>query len=124
MKTCYPVCMSHIDFMKHLQSGTKKDPLNAPVTRFYKHAAGADSMIHLPQGYWNYVDWLEARGDIDFTIWVTHCEENPFEDWPVSQLLMYWLWLDNCRRHRYGEATFSDTPPEGYEPYGERANDG
>lgn len=121
---CYPVSMSQVDFMQYLQSNSLKDPANAPVMRLCKNHSGADVMIHLPQGYWNYVDWLEQRGDIDFTAWVDHCEATPFEDWPISQLLMYWLWRDNCRRHRNGDPTFSDAPPDGYEPYGERANDG
>ena len=81
-------------------------------------------MIHLPQSAWDYVDWLEVRGDIDFQSWVTHSEQHPFEDWSLSQLLMYWLWLDECRRHRNGEPTPTNVPPEGFEPYGERANDG
>ncbi|SIS72867.1 hypothetical protein SAMN05421759_102681 [Roseivivax lentus] len=80
-------------------------------------------LIHLPQNYWAYVDWLEARGDIDFQAWVLHVEENPFEDWPMPQLLMYWLWLDETRRHRNGDPAPSAAPPEGFTRYGEPSND-
>ncbi|WP_417674818.1 hypothetical protein [Pseudodonghicola sp.] len=109
--------------MTYLQSRVAEHPDNQPIGRIYQNSAGADVLIHLPQHYWNYVDWSEARGDIDFQHWVTHTERHPFEDWSLSQLLMYWLWLDECRRHRYGHPTPTNTPPEGYEPYGERAND-
>ncbi|GAA6176991.1 hypothetical protein NBRC116593_29100 [Sulfitobacter pacificus] len=116
--------MSHIEFMQYLQSQAGSDAQHKPVTRLYKNNAGTDVMIHLPQSYWDYVDWSEARGDIDFSYWVTHTEQNPFEDWTLSRLLMYWLWLDECRRHRLGHETPTDTPPEGYEAFGERSNDG
>ena len=121
--SCYPVVMSQVDFMRYLQSRISEHPGNKPVGRFYQNSDGGEVLIHLPQGYWNYVDWSEARGDIDFQHWVTHTEQHPFEDWSLSQLLMYWLWLDECRRHRYGHPTPTNVPPEGYEPYGERAND-
>ncbi len=120
---CYPAFMPQIDYMQSLQARADEHPNNKPVGRLYKNTAGTDVLIHLPQGYWNYVEWLEARGDIDFQDWVTHTEQNPFEDCSLSQLLMYWLWLDECRRHRYGNPTPTDIPPEGYEPYGESAND-
>ncbi len=116
--------MNHIEFMRFLNAQDNTDTRNKPVTRLYKNSQSADVMIHLPQCYWEIADWLEARGDIDFGHWVIHCEQTPFEDWSLSQLLMYWLWLDLCRRHRYGEPAATAVPPEGYEPYGERANDG
>ena len=95
----YPAWMAQTDYMHYLQSRLEEHPDNKPVGRFYKNIAGADVLIHLPQCYWDYVEWSEARGDIDFQYWVTHTEQNPFEDWSLSQLLMYWLWLDRCRRH-------------------------
>ena len=121
---CYPFCMSQVEFMQFLQSVKDEHPDYEPVMRLYKNTAGADVMIHLPQNSWDYVDWLEKRGDIDFTVWVQHCEQTPFDGWPISKLLMYWLWLDGCRRHRNGLETFSDTLPEGYDAVGEPANDG
>ncbi|WP_299671312.1 hypothetical protein [uncultured Roseobacter sp.] len=110
--------------MQYLQSRAPEHPKYNPVARVYKNSVGADVLIHLPQGYWTFVDWAEARDEIDFQYWVIHTEQHPYEDWSLSQLLMYWLWLDQCRRHRYGHATHTNVPPEGYETYGEGANDG
>lgn len=121
---CYPAFMAQTDYMKYLLSRADEHPTFMPSGRIYKNSAGADVLIHLPDNYWNYVDWLaENDKETDFQYWITHTEQHPFEDWSLSQLLMYWLWLDHCNRHRYGYPTPTDTPPEGYEPYGESAND-
>jgi len=120
---CYPVSMSQIEFMNYLQSVKNDHPEHTPVMRLFKNTAGADVMIHLPKNSWNYVDWLVGRGDIDFGVWVQHCEQTPFNDWPISKLLMYWLWLDDCRRHRGGIETYSNVPPQGYDAFGDPAND-
>lgn len=106
--------MDHQQFMQTLRRAP-----NAPsyeiVSRIYKNASGVDEIIWLNRGYWEQVDWLESRGDIDFSEWVVHCDNNPFEDWALSSLLMYWLWLDECNRFRENLPTFKPYPPMGYE---------
>lgn len=115
--------MNHIQYLHHLREFEAKNPNHAVQARAYINAAGADELIFLPQSMWEYVDWLEARGYIDFQVWVLHCEANPVETFTLSHLIMYWLWLDDCRRHRYGLPTHTNVLPEGYEAYGEAAND-
>ena len=115
--------MAQTDYMRDLLARSAEHPQLRPVARCYRNAAGTDVLIHLPQSYWDYVDWLEARNLIDFQYWVTHTDQHPFEDWSLSQLLMYWLWLDECRRYRCGDETMTNLPPEGYEAHGEAAND-
>lgn len=83
--------------------------------RPYKNAQGIDELIYLPKGYWDYVAWAEANTEIDFAHWVVHCDNNPHEDYSLSHLLMYWLWLDECNRFRAGEPTPNPYPPMGYE---------
>ncbi|RVT87167.1 hypothetical protein DXV76_03520 [Rhodobacteraceae bacterium CCMM004] len=115
--------MDHIAFMKHLRDHEARDPDRVSTARAYKNAAGIDELIRLPQPSWDYVDWLEAGGDINFAEWVLHCEANPCDGFTLSHLLMYWLWLDACRRYSQGLPTYSPHPPEGYETYAEPAND-
>ncbi len=115
--------MNHIEYMHHLRDMQARRPDSPPVARTYKNAAGADELIYLPSTTWEYVDWLEARGDIDFAAWVLHCEANPAESFTLSHLLFYWLWRDLCGRHRKGLPTPTNVKPEGYEEYGEAAND-
>ena len=121
MLSCY--YMNHIEFRKYLEDQAERHPVYKLITRLYKNAYGADLMVHLPQQVWDNADWLETRGDIDIGAWVIHCDQTPFDDWTVSQLMLYWLWLDECRRHRYGDPTPTNMRPEGYESYGERSND-
>ncbi|QFT63783.1 hypothetical protein [Roseivivax sp. THAF30] len=109
--------------MDHLRKMHERRPDSPPTPRTYENSAGADELIFLPASTWDYVDWLEARGDIDFQTWVLHCEANPTAEMTLSHLLFYWLWLDQCRRHRYGLHTPTNVKPEGYEEYGESAND-
>ncbi|WP_181820821.1 MULTISPECIES: hypothetical protein [Rhodobacterales] len=115
--------MSQQKYMAYLQSKSKDRPNDPIEMRLYKNMAKADVMIHLPRSYWDFVEWVELRGDISFQDWVIHCEQTPFEDWSISELLMYWLWMDQCNRHRYGLPKPNDVLPEGYEPFGEVAND-
>jgi hypothetical protein len=115
--------MNHLEFMHHLRKQEALNPAHAPTARTYPNNAGVDALIHLPESMWDYVDWLEARGDIDFSAWVIHCEKTPCEGYTLSHLLMYWLWLDECRRHRAGLPTPNAILPAGYEAYGEAAND-
>lgn len=83
------------------------------MARNYPNSAGADELIFLPRNYWDYVDWSEARGDMDFAAWVIHCERNPHFDTPISELLMYWLWVDECGRWLHCKPTMSKTLPRG-----------
>lgn len=76
--------------------------------------SNADELITLPKSYWEYVDWLETRGDINFSGWVIHCEQNPHLDTPLSELLMYWLWLDECGRWMNCLPTQTTTIPSGF----------
>lgn len=85
------------------------------VARVYKNAKRVDEVIWLHQCYWQYVDLLETQGEISFAEWVVHCDNNPFEDWTLSHLLMYWLWSDECGRFREGLPTPKPYPPLGYE---------
>ncbi len=115
--------MNHFEYMRHLREIEAGHPDAAPVARPYPNRSGVDTLIHLPQATWDYVDWLERRGDIVFADWVLHCEATPCEGYTLSHLLFYWLWLDECRRHRYGLPTPTNVKPTGYEEYGEAAND-
>ena len=114
--------MSQIDFMAFLREIESTDPRHRTETRFYPNGQGADVMVQLPRSSWAYVDWLEQTQGGEFGAWVIHCLNTPFEDWPLSELLMYWLWADECGRHRKGMVAPSDAPPVGYEPYGIAAN--
>ncbi|QBY02535.1 hypothetical protein E2K80_18805 [Rhodophyticola sp. CCM32] len=115
--------MSQIEFMKFLSEIDDHHEGQTTETRLYPNGQGAEVMVQLPQSSWAYVDWLEQTQGGDFAGWVTHCLQTPFEDWPLSKLLMYWLWADECERHRRGMATRSETKPDGYVPYGLAAND-
>lgn len=123
MATCYPFFMNHFEYMEHLREHEARSLNHKPVARAYRNGAGVDELIHLPQSMWDYADWLEAEGHISMQEWVTHCEANPWQGMTLSHLIMYWLWLDNCRRYRYGEPLPDNVPPEGYEACGEAAND-
>lgn len=109
--------------MRFLRACAARDPRNRVVARCYRGLDGADRLIHLPQTSWDHVDWLEAHGEIAFDAWVRHCEVHSCDGFTLSNLLMYWLWLDLCRRHRYGLPTPTETPPEGFETWREAAND-
>ncbi|MFV1581415.1 hypothetical protein VWY06_10385 [Phaeobacter sp. JH20_10] len=100
-----------MSYLRELENGT--DFLTT-VSRNYKNHHGIDELIMLPQCYWDYTDWLEQQGDISFDEWVNHCSQNPHEDWSLSHLLMYWLWMDMSIRHREGLPTPTSMPPEGH----------
>lgn len=87
---------------------------NRIFSRPYRNAASADVLVTLTDGYWRYVDWLEDRGDICIADWVRHCEANPDEAMPLSELLVYWLWTDECNRWVLGEPTPGTTKPQGF----------
>ncbi len=109
-----PSHMDHQEFMRSLRH-VPNHPDYEVQARAYKNTHGVDQMIFLHKCYWEYVDWLEARGDIDFAEWVIHCENNPFEDFTLSHLLMYWLWNDACERFKQDLPTMQPCPPMGYE---------
>ena len=111
--------MNHQEFMRSLRR-VPNHPNNKIVARTYKNAKGADELIFLHQVHWDYVEWLEARGDIDFAEWVIHCDNNPVEDFTLSHLLMYWLWEDECIRFREGMPTPHPYPPMGYEGWADQ----
>lgn len=110
---CYTACMDHQEYMHSIRHETPTDEDYDVVSRSYKNTAGADELIFLPDNYWDNVDWLEARGDIDFSEWVIHCEETPCEGYTLSHLLMHWLWKDHCYRYMMGEPMQSALPPLG-----------
>lgn len=105
--------MNNTEFMHYLRNLDEADGFNKPLSRFYKNHLGVDELITLPASYWDYVVWLEDRGDSDIGEWVIHCGKHPFEDWTTSHLLMYWLWMDDCGRHEQGLPTYRDVPPDG-----------
>lgn len=112
---CYTKSMSNRDYLGDLRRRSPNHPNYKIEARAYKNAKGVDELIHLQVGYWSYVEWLEANTDIRFGDWVIHCDQNPFEDWPLSKLLMYWLWKDQCGRFAEGERNDQPFPPMGYE---------
>lgn len=105
--------MDHQEFMHSIRHQVPKKEAYAVLSRTYKNAASADELIFLPKIYWESVDWLEARGDIDFADWVVHCDQDPSEGYSLSHLLMHWLWQDQCYRHMLGLPMKSDLPPLG-----------
>jgi hypothetical protein len=107
--------MSHQEYMRYLRQNLPNHESCEVQSRTYKNAKGVDEIIFLTSGYWAYVDWLEARGDISFADWVVHCDLNRFEDWCLSHLLHHWLWTDECNRFRQGLPTPNPYPPMGYE---------
>lgn len=109
--------------MKHLQEHEARSSTHRPVTRNYPNGQSVEMLIHLPQSTWDYADWLEARGVISIQAWVAHCHANPSPGFTLSHLLMYWFWLDQCRRYRNGDDLPHKEVPDGYEAYGEAAND-
>ena len=121
MVSCFN--MTHQQFMQHLRAHAARHPAHRPCARAYRNGAGVDVLIFLPQSQWAYVDWLEACGDICFADWVLHCEQTPSPGFTLSHLLMYWLWLDEYRRHRQGLPTHTPIPPEGYGYFREAIND-
>jgi|GEM_PF-2326859 hypothetical protein len=104
----------HQEFLRWLRDAATTSASYDPVTRTYPNSAGADELITLHRNYWDYVDWLEARGDIRFADWVIHCEQNAEDDAPLSETLMYWLWKDECNRWLYCAPTPSKTLPAGF----------
>ena len=98
--------------MHYLRSLNHRDSFNKPISRTYKNHLGVDELITLPACYWEYVDWLEDQGDSDISEWVIHCSKHPHADWPTSHQLMYWLWMDDCGRHRQWLPTHREVPPE------------
>lgn len=107
--------MKHTEFMHYLRHRTPNTSGYEPLPRIYRNAKGIEEIIYLPRCWWSYVDWAEANTDIDFAVWVVHCDQNPFDDWTLSHLLMYWLWLDECNRFREGLPTPDPYPPMGYQ---------
>lgn len=107
--------MSQHDFMQYLSSFSSKSPTYEPLSRVYKNSQDLDTVITLPRGYWEYVDFLESRLEMSFLTWVKHCDRQPFQDWSLSQLLMYHLWEDECRRFRQGLPTPNPCPPMGFQ---------
>ncbi|MEP2706158.1 MAG: hypothetical protein ABJQ71_18945 [Roseibium sp.] len=101
--------------MKHILDFSSKSPAYEPLSRVYKNSKDVDTVITLPRGYWEYVDFLEARLQMSFRTMVKDCDHNPFEDWSLSELLMYRLWEDECRRFRAGRPTGNPHPPMCYE---------
>lgn len=114
--------MKYQDYIHHITHRSPNRTSYEPLTRFYKNSKGIDTAIVLQRVYWEYVDWLEARGDIVFEEWVIHCELNPIkeEDLALSETLMYWLWRDECNRFRDGLPTHSPCPPMGYEGWADQ----
>jgi hypothetical protein len=106
--------MNNRDFMQYLRGLGDDGGHSVPVSRTYLNHQGVKELITLPASYWDYVDWIEECGDGDFAEWVIHCGNNPFSDWTISHLLMHWLWMDECGRHRHGLPTPTSRPPEGY----------
>ncbi len=90
--------MNHQNYVRWLREAEHLSKDYHVTSRSYPNPHGADELIFLPQNYWHYVDWLEANTDITFADWVTHCAQNPHKTTPISHLLMYWLWQDECCR--------------------------
>ncbi len=112
---CYTIFMNkHQEYMRWLHEKSTNSSYNKAVTRTYSNMSNADELITLPKSYWEYVDWLETRGDINFSEWVIHCEQNPHLNIPISELLMYWLWLDECGRWMNCLPTQTTTIPSGF----------
>lgn len=107
--------MNQREFLSDLRQRSPNDEVYDIEARAYKNAKGIDELVYLQQGYWHYVAWAEKNTDIDFAEWVIHCDKNPFEDFSLSHLLMYWLWDDHCNRFRQGLPTPNSYPPLGYE---------
>lgn len=114
--------MSNKAYLDDLRQRSPNHPTYDIEARAYKNAKGVDELIYLPKGYWEYVAWVEANTEIDFAKWVVHCDQNPFEDWSLSHLLMYWLWNDECNRFRNGEPTPNPYPPMGYEGWADEVH--
>jgi hypothetical protein len=114
----------HLKYMQWLRERNAIDPSFTTTSRTYKNLAGADELIWLPNSYWDYVDWMEERGDISFADWVIHCEKNPHEDVSISNLLLYWLWQDECSRWMNCQPTPTTKRPAGLKfwkaSYGDR----
>ena len=115
--------MQQQEFTSYLRGFDQSDEGLEAVSRTVEDTIGITHLILLPQSYWNYIYWLEDRGDIDFAVWVTHCAVHPHEGMTLAHQLMHWLWTDICNRHRYGHPTPTDTPPPGYTPWGEAVNE-
>lgn len=112
---CYSGGMNQQEYMHWLSTALPNHWSYETVARPYKNAKGVDEMIFLTPANWDYVDWLEAKDGADFGEWVVHCDQNPFDNWCLSFLLMYWLWKDECGRFRQGLPTPNSFPPMGYE---------
>ena len=115
--------MNHLDYVRSIRRREGDHPNYRLEARTYKNAAGMTQLIYLPLTVWDYVEWLEVEDGVDFQDWVVHCELNPCKGFTLSHLLHYWLWLDECGRHRYGLTTPNGVKPEGYETSQYPAND-
>lgn len=116
----YPECMSFQEYMHWMRTGTPNHWSYEIVAKPYKNAEGVDEIISMMRCNWDYVDWLEANSEIKFAEWVIHCDKNPWENMCLSNLLMYWLWLDECNRFKEGLPTPNAYPPMGYVGWGEK----
>lgn len=105
--------MNQYDFEAYLRKHTKSAS-SEPVGRTYKNAFGVDEIIVLPRNYWNYVDWLNTRLEVDIQDWIVECDKHR-DDKTLSENLMEWLYWDECDRHRNGHHTPTLRPPIGYE---------
>lgn len=104
--------MQHYEFTQYISDLDDGTGFTAPVSKTYKNHLGVDEIILLPKCYWDIADWLENEGAINFGDWVTHCSQNPHEDWSLSHQLMYWLWHDLSIRHRDGHPMPPNMIPE------------
>lgn len=101
--------------MDHIRRDAPYHPSYDVIARAYKNASGIDEMIYLHRVCWDHVDWLEANTDINFADWVVHCANNPAPDFTLSHLLQYWLWVDECNRHRNGELPLGRKAPYNFD---------
>ncbi|WP_107495982.1 hypothetical protein [Thalassobius sp. I31.1] len=106
--------MNHQNYVRWLREAEHLSKDYHVTSRSYPNPHGANELIFLPQNYWHYVDWLEVNTDITFADWVIHCAQNPHEATPISHLLMYWLWQDECSRWINCLPAGSDRLPKGF----------
>ena len=113
----------YLNDLRERTDGSAKQQIEA---RPYKNAKGVEELIFLLKETWAYVEWLEENDAIDFAQWVVHCDNNPVETFCLSHLLMFWLWDDECYRHKLGLPTPTQNPPAGFDEHISRlhTNDG
>ena len=104
--------MNHQEYVRCLRASETISDAYQVVSRGYPNICGAQELIFLPQKYWDYADWLEEGGNINFAEWVLHCDKHPHEGMVISHLLMYWLWLDECNRWIYDDPRPTDSVPK------------